>query len=535
MEEDKKLYNEFLNGNEESFQKLITKYEKNLIYFITRYVKNMDIAYDIYQDTIMYILEHKEKYNNTYSFKTYLYLIAKSRAINYINSKNKDLPLENLENTLKEEKLLEDIVFSKERQQKIEKVIKKLKKEYQLVIYLTKIEGLSYKETGLIMDKTEKQIKNLVFNATKKLKKLLVQERIIEIKNNKFIRLLLWFIVLTFVISSLTYAGFVIYKKYQASLVPTYTEEFNNNQKNNMWVCTFNLAWNEFIDERFGGEVSFRDKTPSIVNSLNKKDFTKEQLSNDSYYIKVDVTRPELKEIIKNDIKNKFNIDESSTLDKINFDIPNSYTIYSFLYKKFEFETPFNVLDDDKFSNSEEKVKYFGITDSSDESLRKQVEVLFYNNKDNFAIKLNTKNNEDIILARIDNTNSFDETYNTIIENSKYEKNKVFNNKDTLKIPNLIVDTEISYDELCNKELANNKNNISYITSAIQQINFSLNNEGGEVISRGIVQDITKSENSIKRDFNFTDSFYLFLKESDKEKPYLMLKVDSTDLMEVSN
>ena len=60
-----------------------------------------------------------------------------------------------------------------------------------------------------------------------------------------------------------------------------------------MWVCTFNLAWNEFIDERFGGEVSFRDKTPSIVNSLNKKDFTKEQLSNDSYYIKVDVTRPE--------------------------------------------------------------------------------------------------------------------------------------------------------------------------------------------------------------------------------------------------
>ena len=253
MEEDKKLYNEFLNGNEESFQKLITKYEKNLIYFITRYVKNMDIAYDIYQDTIMYILEHKEKYNDKYSFKTYLYLIAKSRAINYINSKNKNLPLENFENTLKEEKLLEDIIFSKERQQKIEKVIKKLKKEYQLAIYLTKIEGLSYKETGLIMDKTEKQIKNLVFNATKKLKKLLVQERIIEIKNNKFIRLLLWFIVLTFVISSLTYAGFVIYKKHQASLVPTYTEEFNNSQKNNMWVCTFNLAWNEFIYERFGG------------------------------------------------------------------------------------------------------------------------------------------------------------------------------------------------------------------------------------------------------------------------------------------
>ena len=288
------------------------------------------------------------------------------------------------------------------------------------------------------------------------------------------------------------------------------------------------------MDERFGGEVKFKNETPFIVNSLNKKNFTKDQLSENSYYIKVDVTRPELKEIIKNDIINKFNIDETSTLDKINFDIPNSYTIYSFLYKKFEFETPFNVLDDDNFSNSEEKVKYFGITTSSSESLREQVEVIFYNDQNNFAIKLNTKNNEDIILARIDSTNSFDETYNTIVENSKYEKNKSFNNEDTLKIPNLTVDTEISYDELCNRELANNKNNISYIKSAIQQINFSLNNEGGEVISRGIIQDITKA-NSIKRDFNFTDSFYLFLKESDKEKPYLMLKIDNTDLMEISN
>ena len=288
------------------------------------------------------------------------------------------------------------------------------------------------------------------------------------------------------------------------------------------------------MDERFGGEVKFKNETPFIVNSLNKKNFTKDQLSENSYYIKVDVTRPELKEIIKNDIINKFNIDETSTLDKINFNIPNSYTIYSFLYKKFEFKTPFDVLDDDKFSNSEEKVKYFGITASSSESLREQVEVIFYNDQNNFAIKLNTKNNEDIILARIDSTNSFDETYNTIVENSKYEKNKSFNNEDTLKIPNLTVDTEISYDELCNRELANNKNNISYIKSAIQQINFSLNNEGGEVISRGIIQDITKA-NSIKRDFNFTDSFYLFLKETDKEKPYLMLKVDNTDLMEISN
>ena len=103
------------------------------------------------------------------------------------------------------------------------------------------------------------------------------------------------------------------------------------------------------MDERFGGNVKFKNTTPDIVNSLNKRDFTKDQLSEKSYYIKVDVTRPELKETIKNDIKTKFDIDETLTLDKINFDIPNSYTIYSFLHKSFKFEEPFDVLEPDKF------------------------------------------------------------------------------------------------------------------------------------------------------------------------------------------
>ena len=75
--------------------------------------KNLDVAHDIYQDSIMYILEHKENYNDKYSFKTYLYMIAKSRAINYLNSKSKNLPLDNFENTLKEEKYLKISFFLK--------------------------------------------------------------------------------------------------------------------------------------------------------------------------------------------------------------------------------------------------------------------------------------------------------------------------------------------------------------------------------------------------------------------------------------
>lgn len=80
---DKKLYSEFLNGNSNSLEILVEKYKNNLIYFIFGYVKNLETAEDIFQDIIIYLLEKKEIYNFKYSFKTFLYIIAKSKALNW--------------------------------------------------------------------------------------------------------------------------------------------------------------------------------------------------------------------------------------------------------------------------------------------------------------------------------------------------------------------------------------------------------------------------------------------------------------------
>ena len=70
-EKDKELYMNFLQGDMSALEKLIIKYKKNLTYFIFSYVKNMDLAEDIFQNVIVYILEKKEQYNFNYSFNNY--------------------------------------------------------------------------------------------------------------------------------------------------------------------------------------------------------------------------------------------------------------------------------------------------------------------------------------------------------------------------------------------------------------------------------------------------------------------------------
>ncbi|MBR3613900.1 MAG: sigma-70 family RNA polymerase sigma factor [Clostridia bacterium] len=203
MEEDKILYEKFLSGDENSFNVIVEKYKNNLMYFITRYVNNIEIAEDIFQDTILYILENKGKYDFKFSLKTYMYMIAKSRSINYINKNDR---IQEMPENLADEKLLEEIICQDEQKEKIHNVINKLQKDYQLVIYLTQIEKLTYKETAKIMEKTESQIKTLVHNSKKKLKKLLVKENVVEVKNKRIILLFSTILFIAATITGATYA-----------------------------------------------------------------------------------------------------------------------------------------------------------------------------------------------------------------------------------------------------------------------------------------------------------------------------------------
>lgn len=136
--EDKELYQEFLKGNNEALNKILERYKNNLIYFISRYTKNIEASEDIFQDVVLYILEKKEIYNFKYSFKTYLYTIAKSRAINYIEKEKKYTNIETIVDSYADTKLLEEIIFSNERQKKVKEAIGNLKTDYQIVLYLTR-------------------------------------------------------------------------------------------------------------------------------------------------------------------------------------------------------------------------------------------------------------------------------------------------------------------------------------------------------------------------------------------------------------
>jgi RNA polymerase sigma-70 factor (ECF subfamily) len=555
--DDKELYQKYINGDNKAFELLINKYKTNLLFFINGFVNNLDNAEDIFQDVILYIVEHKETYDFNYSFKSYLYMIAKSRAINYINREQK---IEELDINVRIESAdLEEKVFSKIELGEVKELIKELPNDYQMVLFLTQVEGLSYEETARLMNIKISKVKNILFASRKKLIKLVKQNQTISsnrfnliriinnikgngiIVKNLFMRHFLIIVIVIVLMIGTVYGATEIYKeikrKQRASITPTFISNVGNTENmNRVWCGTFNMVWNDFMDYLKVDKIEFEDGSSKLADELNKRSFTEDNLNESSYYKIQGPTTFELKEKIEKGIKEKFN-EDSSVLQGINWSNSeeiNDYTLYSMLKKEFNYLEPFQILKNGiRFNNSSEEVKAFGIDTVGNISAKKSVEILFYNNENDFAIKLKTKENDEVLLYKKNSLNdSFYELYNDLLnKKQEYHGDKEFVVGDSLVIPFIKINDVINYDEVCNRIIK--KTASKYIGQALQTIEFELNNIGGTVKSEVIIRNITElgTDNFNPKKMIFNSNFVLFLKETDKEKPYFALKVDNDDIL----
>lgn len=307
-------------------------------------------------------------------------------------------------------------------------------------------------------------------------------------------------------------------------VVPTLSDKIS---KDTSWCPTFQLIWNDFKNDIVKQNIKF-DKKLDMLDNLNKEDFTKNDIS-DSYYYKIYGRKNlELKSKIENAIKEKFN-QKSDILDQFDWsndaldsgeDVIDRYFLYSMLYREFEFNKKFDTFND-KFKEIE-NVKYFGIIKDNDE-IRDQIKVYYYNDENDFAIKLITKNNDEVIVIKNPKGETFEEIYNNI----KGKETTDFNSDDNFMMPKIDFNVLREYNELENKEIET-IDGIYTIEKAIQSIRFSLDEKGGKVKSEAgmdVKFETTASDKKI-RNFYVDDTFALLLKESNKEKPYFALRVD---------
>lgn len=168
-------YRRYLDGEESAFDEILKDLFDRLVFFIDRYVHDYQIAEDIAIDTFTDLVVHRSRYNFSVTLKTYVFMIGRSRALNYLRW-HKRRREEELPTTQEDGVSLEDAVLKSERERRLHKAIDALPHDMRAAVHLVYFEGLSYDEAARVMKKNRKQIDNLLYRAKGELRTMLGKE-----------------------------------------------------------------------------------------------------------------------------------------------------------------------------------------------------------------------------------------------------------------------------------------------------------------------------------------------------------------------
>ena len=297
---------------------------------------------------------------------------------------------------------------------------------------------------------------------------------------------------------------------------------------NLLWCNTYQLAWNELC-RLVGGSISM-EHAPSIVAKLNERTVSKEDIDQGSYVAMVGLAKEDIYNKILNQLDEKFQGRANPALFKSV--PPMDWIAYAYLFKSLPFEWAFT-----RFHNNLRFEGYyvdsFGIKqlmdfDAAELKMASQVQILDYNNVDDFIIELKTRAEDDrLILAKVQPQTTLGDTVKMVehrIINAKPGKIGLSSN---LYIPILNFDILREYSEFYERRIKTSNTLIDGTTIgyAAQSVRFRLDETGAVLKSEAIIVP------AMGMGLVFDKPFLILLKRREANNPYFALWVGNAELL----
>lgn len=165
MDEDHDVIRNVLNGDTNSYRRLVIKYQGPVFNLLIKMVNNYEDAEELTQDVFVKAYESLAGFNYKYRFFSWIYKIAINRALAELRHKKRRADIEHIQNKLTGEKTDEP-----ESSAQVKMAVENLKDLYKAVIILKYYEDLSYKEMSVVLDIPEKKVRSRLYDARMKMK-----------------------------------------------------------------------------------------------------------------------------------------------------------------------------------------------------------------------------------------------------------------------------------------------------------------------------------------------------------------------------
>jgi RNA polymerase sigma-70 factor, ECF subfamily len=191
MKSDEELAADYLNGDEKSLGVLFGRYLKPIYSFTYRYAGNGPAAEDITQETFIKAWRHLKKFDQSKSFKTWIFAIAKNTSIDFLKKSQtasggrKTVPFSEFENEAGENAITETLIdpspLPNELLEKAEvarmlnSAMEKLSFQYRAVLFLRYNDHFNFREIAESLGEPLNTVKSRHRRALAMLKKLLTE------------------------------------------------------------------------------------------------------------------------------------------------------------------------------------------------------------------------------------------------------------------------------------------------------------------------------------------------------------------------
>lgn len=176
MDNGESSYRRFIMGDDSGLVEIIRGYKDGLIFYLNSFVRDLNAAEELCEDVFVKLAVKKPRFDARSSFKTFLYSIGRNIALDSLRKTKNHVPIEEIAELSDDEESLELSYIKEERKIAVHRALGRLKAEYRQVLWLTYFEGLSNKETAVVMKKNVHNIETMVYRARNALKTELEKE-----------------------------------------------------------------------------------------------------------------------------------------------------------------------------------------------------------------------------------------------------------------------------------------------------------------------------------------------------------------------
>ena len=174
---DEKLVKAFLNGDEDAFHSLMSRYQRQVFYTVKAVVLNSEEAKDVTQKAFIKVFQNLHALKNPSRFKGWLFKIAMNTARDHLRTKRHEIELN--EAVMDTSSSLERRIAARDMVERIKAVLDRLAPRQRMVLGLHLFKEMEPLEIARILDMKPATVRTNLHFGLKNLRTVMKKEGIV--------------------------------------------------------------------------------------------------------------------------------------------------------------------------------------------------------------------------------------------------------------------------------------------------------------------------------------------------------------------